>query len=447
MIDSRSIFDKLGREAVWQRILQLKGGYMKRLIPMLLILSLPSFSFANGNSEESYFVKIPAKNAVERTKIASYGIAIEEILSDYIFGTAPLDLIEAVKDKFPGMDFYPVSSVLDFPKEDERYHNFEEILQFYSTISQNNPQIIKVVEIGRSLEDRPIHAILITDFANEGEEEKEPAILFLGTHHAREHLSTEVPIYLTEKLIEGYGTNQRITDLINHREIWIIPLVNPDGTIFDTDGGRYKSWRKNRSQNYDGSSGVDLNRNYGYMWGKEGSSGNPRSETYRGPAAWSEPEVVSIREFVLNHTNISILLTYHTYSELILYPWGYTYDPIADQRAQAVFVEMANKMAAMTNYTPMPGSDLYLVSGETCDWAWGERGIFGFTFELYPIRWGREGFYPGDEIIPTVGALNLEPALYLIDLADDPYRAISKNIFDPLAKSGLEIPLNVESIF
>lgn len=420
---------------------------MKRLIPLLMVFSLPSFSFANADPDQIYFVKIPAKNVVERTQIASDGIAIEEILSDYIFGTAPLNIIESIKDKYPGMDFYPIASVLDFPKEDEKYHNFEEVLQFYDTIAKNYPQIVKVIEIGRSLEDRPIHAILITDLANETEDEKEPAILFLGTHHAREHLSTEVPIYLAEKLLEGYGKNQRITDLINHREIWIIPLVNPDGAIFDIQDGRYKSWRKNKSRNYDGSFGVDLNRNYGYMWGKEGSSGNTRSDTYRGPAPWSEPETVAVRDFVLNHSNISILLTYHTYSELILYPWGYTYDPLEDKKAESVFVTMAEKMAAMTNYTPMPGHDLYLVSGETVDWAWGEKGIFGFTFELYPNRWGGGGFYPGDEIIPRVGELNIEPALYLIDLADDPYRAISKNIFDPLAKSNLEIPLDVENIF
>lgn len=421
---------------------------MIRSTLLFLIFFVPSYSFANShvNLDEPYFVKIPAKNAAERTQITSAGVAIEEILSDYVFGTIPYGMVNMIKKKFPGGEFYPVASVLDFPSEDKEFHNFDEVLQFYSSLTKDFPDTVRVFEIGKSLENRPIHAILISDLPD-AEDEAEPAILFLGTHHAREHLSTEIPLYLARQLAEGYGKNERITNLINHRQIWIIPLVNPDGSVYDVEGSSYRAWRKNRSHNFDGTFGVDLNRNYGYMWGKEGSSGTPRSDIYRGPAAFSEPETQVIRDFILAHNNISILLSYHTYSELILYPWGYTDSPISDQRAQRAYVEMAEKMAGMTNYTPMPGHELYLVSGEMGDWAWGEKGIFSFTFELYPSRWGNEGFYPSDKMIPVVGSLNVAPALYLIDLADDPYRAINKDAFDPLGMKPEIAPLNFANLF
>jgi len=103
---------------------------------------------------------------------------------------------------------------------------------------------------------------------------------------------------------------------------------------------------------------------------------------------------------------------------------------------------MASTMAQMTGYTPQPSHDLYLVAGDTTDWAWGELGIFSFTFELFPSRWGRYGFYPPDEVIPEVSDLNYGPALYMIELADDPYRATNGDFFKPIMTSSVEEIIN-----
>src|SRR5690606_15216465 len=119
-----------------------------------------------------------------------------------------------------------------------------------------------------------------------------------------------------------------------------------------------------------------------------------------GTAAFSEPETRAIRDYVEAHENITILLTFHTYSQLILYPWGYTYDSIANDADRRVHETMATKMAEWNGYTPEQSSDLYTSSGDTTDWAYGVHGIISFTFELDPGSWTGGGFYPGAGMIP-----------------------------------------------
>jgi carboxypeptidase T len=184
--------------------------------------------------------------------------------------------------------------------------------------------------------------------------------------------------------------------------------------------------RKNMRENGDGTYGVDLNRNYGYQWGTGGSSTDTSSDVYMGPSPFSEPETQAVKSFVESHSNLKVLLTYHTFSELILYPWGSTYEPISDQRDHDVYRTMATKMATWNHYKPEQASELYIASGDTCDWAWGAQRVFSFTFELSPRSMFSGGFYPGARVIDKVFNDNLRPALYLIDLADDPYRALNQ---------------------
>ena len=188
----------------------------------------------------------------------------------------------------------------------------------------------------------------------------------------------------------------------------------------------YKWWRKNRQGKGAGSVyGVDLNRNYGYKWGGEGAGDSQDSETYRGETAFSEPETQAVKTFIEAHPNITTLLTYHTFSELILYPWGHQYDSIEDQKALRVHEVMAQTMGRMTGYKPQQSSDLYITSGDTTDWSFGEHGIISFTFELYPASLWEGGFYPPASVIQDVVNNNIPSALYLIDYADNPYRVLS----------------------
>lgn len=359
-----------------------------------------------------YSVRIEAKNKFERTKIMNLGIALDGIGENYVESVITKEELHNLKEISSPFEILNLDSfTLDFPPKDARYHNYQELIDALKGLHEEYPELTELKSIGKSVNGTDIWVLKI----GSQEENLKPGIVFMGGHHAREHLSIEVPFYLATYLLSQSQT-PKIKTLLESRDIWIIPVVNPDGTEYDIENGKYKLWRKNRTHNEDGSFGVDLNRNYGYQWGREGSSQFPRSETYRGPEAFSEPETRTIRDFVISHPHIKVLISYHTFSELILYPWGYTYDSIQNQTDLSIFENMAGAMSKMTGYKAEQSSDLYLVSGDTTDWAYGERGIYAFTFELSPKSMGGGGFYPGDIIDKTVDD-NIEAALYAIERA------------------------------
>jgi carboxypeptidase T len=144
-----------------------------------------------------------------------------------------------------------------------------------------------------------------------------------------------------------------------------------------------------------------------------------------GPAPFSEPESKAVKDYVENQHNLTILLSFHTFSKLILYPWGHKYDGIEVERDRRVHETMAQRMAQWNGYEPQQASDLYIASGDTTDWSYGTQKLISFTFELDPANmWGGGGFYPGDEIIDEVVAKNWNPFIYLLNYADNPYRVI-----------------------
>ncbi len=325
--------------------------------------------------------------------------------------------------------------VNDFPPADSAFHNYAEVNAELDQIVADHPAIAQKFNIGLSFQARTIYGVKISD--NVATDEDEPEIFFNGNQHAREHLTTEMGLYLANLFTNEYGTDTQITNLVNSREFWIIPMVNPDGVEYDIATGSYRSWRKNRQTNTGSSNvGTDLNRNWSYQWGCcGGSSGSTGSETYRGPSAFSAPETQRIRDFVLSRRiggvqQIKVNVDIHTYSELILWPYGYTTadtgsDMTADQRN--TFATIGQQMAATNGYTPEQASDLYIADGTIIDWMFNNQGIFSYTFELYPNSSGSGGgFYPPDEqIVPQT--TRMRPAfLMLSEYADCVYRAIGK---------------------
>ncbi|NQE06037.1 hypothetical protein C5S32_09220 [ANME-1 cluster archaeon GoMg1] len=300
------------------------------------------------------------------------------------------------------------------------YHSYSSLKTELQNIEDNYTNIAKVYDIGDSWEktqgiaDRDILAIKISDNVTT-EEEDEPDILFMGGTHAREWISVEVPFYLAKYLVEHYSTDQKVKQLIDSREIWIVPLVNPDGLEYSRTDNRF--WRKNRRDNGDGTFGVDPNRNFGYKWGQQGSSGNSTSNTYRGTAPFSEPETQAIRYLVSTH-NFSSSISYHSYSQLILYPWGYTKDaPQHKVQLSKMADDMATEIKKVhgKDYTPEQASDLYIASGDSDDWLYGVYNIAAFTIELRPKTMAEGGFVlPPSQIIPTWKE-NKPAALYLIE--------------------------------
>ncbi|MFQ5722624.1 MAG: M14 family metallopeptidase, partial [Candidatus Aminicenantales bacterium] len=193
------------------------------------------------------------------------------------------------------------------------YHTYQELEKDLMTLEEGFPDLAKLYSIGQSLENRNIYALKISDNVSRDEDEAE--VLFLGCHHAREWISVEVPYLLAKYLVENYSQKPAIKTLVDYSQIWIIPLLNPDGLEYSIHFYRY--WRKNRRNNGDGSYGVDLNRNYSYKWGldNEGSSPLSFSNVYRGKYPFSEPETQAVRD-LCSTRKFQALISYHNYSQV-----------------------------------------------------------------------------------------------------------------------------------
>ncbi len=296
------------------------------------------------------------------------------------------------------------------------YHSYRELELELMNLARKYPGIAKVVDIGDSLEGRNIYALKISGDVDQ--HQKEPRIIILGCHHAREWISVEIPLLLGQHLTAHYATDPKLRQLVNRSAIWIIPLVNPDGLEYTIHFYRY--WRKNRRDNGGGSYGVDPNRNYGYKWGYDdiGSSTNPNSATYRGEAPFSEPETQAIRNLFKEHS-FQALVSYHSYSQTILYPWGYKKDPSQDENLMA---DLAKRMADLMrpvngrSYSVQrAGAEFYLTNGDTTDWAYGIYHIPAFTIELPPVDQVHGGFFNAEKDIQSLFNENLPALLYLID--------------------------------
>ncbi len=294
------------------------------------------------------------------------------------------------------------------------YHTFAETEAALRQLAQDHPEIAQLASIGKSVEGRDLWAIKISD--NVATDEAEPVIVFTGAHHAREWISVETPLMLSDHLVKNYDSDANVAALVDGAEIWIAPMVNPDGHVYSVSTNRL--WRKNRRDNGDGTFGVDLNRNYGHNWGGPGASRDTFSDIYRGPSAFSEPETQAMRDF-LDREQPAALVSYHNFSQLVLYPWGTTSDPAPDEALlQNLATAMADRIKAVhgQNYTPQQSSQLYLASGDTTDWLYALLGVPAFTIELRP-RGSFPGFeLPEDQIQPTFEE-NLPAALYLIGWA------------------------------
>jgi murein tripeptide amidase MpaA len=259
--------------------------------------------------------------------------------------------------------------------------------------------------IGTTIEGRDIWAVKVSDnpFVDEGE----PEVRIDALHHAREPVSMHPTLYFLDWLLENYGTDPLATHLVNDRALWFIPAVNPDGyeynrSIAPNGGGM---WRKNRRDNGGGSFGVDLNRNYSYEWGYDdgGSSPDPNNETYRGGGPTSEPEIAAMEAFISSRS-FRTSISAHTYSDLWLFPWGYT---CVDPPNRADFDLIAHWFTVDNQYVHGPiCSTLYSANGCTVDYDFGNFATWSGTVE---IGNSSDGFWPPtSRILPLLNE-NLRP--------------------------------------
>jgi murein tripeptide amidase MpaA len=352
----------------------------------------------------------------------------------------------------------------------DKYRSYEEVRDALAQLQDARPGIARIIDdLGTSEEGRLIRAIKISD--NPGIEEKsEPDILIIGGHHAREWISIEVTLRIAEYLVNHYD-DADIKTLVDGREIWIIPLLNPDGYVYSGNGdpssdpancsslinhyGSRRCWRKDRRDLPSSIFfGVDLNRNYGFKFGYDdiGSTGNFWRYEYRGEEAFSEAGTKAVKDLVEAHEvarhipdgaggapRFTTILSYHSYSQVILYPWSYKKEssPQDAPPDRAAFKFIAERMGELieamngNEYIAGTGPErlCYTANGELTDWAYGEKGIWAFTIELPPkteriigadgicrLQGGGDGFLLSEDQIDPTFRENLPAALFLAAL-------------------------------
>jgi hypothetical protein len=319
----------------------------------------------------------------------------------------------------------------EFPVGQEAFHTYTEMAAETLATAGAYPDIVARFSIGKSYEGRELWAVKVSD--NVATDESEPEVLLDGLHHGDEHMSLEMTLAILRWLTSGYGTDERITRIVDSREIWIVFAMNPDGATRDILNRTYHDWRKNRQPNSGSTSiGTDLNRNYDYHWGCcGGSSSSPSSSRYRGSKAFSAPETRAFRDFVASRVvggrqQIRVAASFHTTGRLVMWPYGHTtanvpWDMTSEDRA--AFASMGTRMAALSAYTPIQASDLYITSGTSRDWLYGRYRVFAYTFELSPDSTP----YPSASRIASETGRNREAVLYLLEQADCPYRSSGKS--------------------
>ena len=425
-------------------------GFQKKCTNLVVICvivgALTPVSYAKPPSDRCILIKAQVADRDDINKLANMGLDIWEFQQDGFIIRVTDDERKQIKES--GFTIETITEdVYEYTEKirqeqislfagptPAKYHSHNEVIT--GLIALEDSGVAQTYIIGNTHEGRDIWAVRISD--NPSEDEEEPGALFLGCHHAREWISVEVPLYIAQYLTDNYDSDAEIKHLIDNCEIWIVPVVNPDG--YEYSRTRDRMWRKNRRDNGDGTFGVDLNRNYDYMWGHVDAPATTSSILYRGPSPFSEPESQAVRDLVLAY-DFRTLISYHSYGQTIYRPWGYTWDPCPDDAPMiAMSLKMIELIQKTSGNTYIPGEDAYwtyLFSGNTIDWSYGELGIYSFGIELGPDP---GGFIPPVNLISTICEENIPADLYLISYAAADYGI--ENLTTGQTYSNIQLAIN-----
>ena len=336
----------------------------------------------------------------------AYRIVIENVAQFYAVRNTKEELAKAEAYRRTLDVDIELGSMGGFYTLEEANHKLD---QLYESYKQQNLIAAKEI-IGYSYENRPIYAIKISDNADVDESDSEPQALYTALTHAREPGGMMAIFYFMHYLLQNYDKSERVRNIVENRELYFIPVVNPDGYAYnqETNPNGGGMLRKNTNGN-----GIDLNRNFGpqELWDypNGGSSTSSWSQTYRGTAAFSEKETQAYRDFVISK-KFRTAINYHTYSNLLIHPWGYK-----NECPEAFFKTMAENMTKINGYRygTAPGL-LYAVRGDSDDWLYKEMGIFALTPEVGGYS---DGFWPSASRILPLCEENLDANLLLAEYA------------------------------
>ncbi|XP_004081139.1 carboxypeptidase B [Oryzias latipes] len=281
-----------------------------------------------------------------------------------------------------------------------KYNTWDTVLSWINSIASSNPSLVSKQVIGNTFEGRPMTLLKLGKSSGT----TKPSIFLDCGIHAREWISPAFCQWFVKEALETYGSDSQMTSLLDQMDVYVLPVFNIDGYEYSHTTNRM--WRKTRSK-LSGSSclGTDPNRNFDAGWCTVGASSNPCSETFCGSTPESEIEVKNVADFIRkNKSSIKAYLTIHSYSQLLLFPYSYSYNLAADHSELMSVAQGAS--AALTSlygtrYTSGPGaSTIYLAAGGSDDWAYDLGVKYSYTFELRDT--GYHGFLlPESQIKPT----------------------------------------------
>ncbi|MFC3494680.1 M14 family zinc carboxypeptidase [Glycomyces rhizosphaerae] len=377
-------------------------------------------------SDELATWKVDRLTADEATELQELGftLAHDHGSESHIIGD------EALADEARGLGYDPqfldtvYKEVAPTAQQEGTYYGGYRTVDTYEAdlqaIAEANPDLTSLHDIGDSWlktqgeGGHDVYAICLTKIA-EGDcetnpDSTKPRFTLMAQMHAREIATGEVAWRWIEKLVEGYGTDTAVTELMDTTELWVVPIANPDGVDIVASGGDDPILQRKNANDTNGncgdSLGIDLNRNSTFEWGND--STNPCSETFQGPSAGSEPETQAVEDWLRamhpdqrgeNATDPApddardVFITLHSYGEYIIVPWGYTNDVAPNDdglRALGAAMSQSNGYFVGTNDDTVG----YSTSGTTDDMAYGELGVASFTFEIGPDSGNCGGFFP-----------------------------------------------------
>ncbi len=315
------------------------------------------------------------------------------------------------------------------------YETVEETFSAAEEMVTNHPNLAQFIDVGDSWEKTQNlggYDIQVLKLTNSGTTGTKPILFINSAIHAREYTTAPLNLEFARWLVDGYGNDADATWILDHHEVHLMLQTNPDGRKKAETG---LSWRKNTNQNYCGatsnSRGADLNRNFSFKWNStngQGSSGSQCSNTYRGPSAGSEPEIQALESYVKsifadnrgpNNSDAApadtsgIHIDIHSYSELVLWPWGDSSQVAPNGVAMQT---LGRKFAYFNGYTPQQSIGLYPTDGTSDNISYGELGVAAFTFEL-----GTSFFQACSTYENTIVTDNLPALIYAAKVVRLPY--------------------------
>ncbi|MCJ8347395.1 M14 family metallopeptidase [bacterium] len=292
------------------------------------------------------------------------------------------------------------------------YHTYGEIVSELTQYAADYPNLAKLIEVGTTFEGRTIVGL---EIGNQSKENKVP-FLIMGTHHAREWIASEVPMASVKDLLESYEADEQAKSIVDSSTIVYVPMLNIDGGIYSRNGT--PMWRKNRNANHKGGVGVDNNRNYEYKWGVTGASSSPWSDTYKGETPMSENENQAVDNLYQKYKFVSSI-SFHSYSELVLWPWGYTSS--IQCKDNQIFKDIGVGMGKIMGYRPMQSADLYPAAGDSDDYIYAKYGVLAYTIEL------GTRFVPSESKVPAINAKGSKALRYFFENAREPFKNLVEN--------------------